>query len=602
MEHAEITYERGRNLGVLAPYCRGLFIYFRCCYCCCSSYSSLLPSQQYCSLAIMSTMLLVLLSAAVTPPLDTIVIYTKPAPPMSMYLEDHVMVGGYSIQFWKDFVAPKLGVTDVQTVMLLDNNEIMSSNGLLSATCSPSNVLCVGAAAISITESREVYFDFFSSYYTNNVRILTTITPDPADVLYVIILAVWQLAVGIILFFWFFNMSMVPLVWAFEMLTVPSNKLPIFMPSDKEVTRFGGESLWLRGQYIVAKSFKNALVWTVSTFLGTKLARPQSKVGRNVLLPLTRLSTSLVGVIATAACAAIFTIDAGQAASISGVSDLGKNHKVCYNLASTFNTNLVRGKSSENGFLLEGYNGLSATLDAYYDKQCDAVIYDDVILQGDLIDRRASVAPSDRTYGRVQKSGVVGDSMKWDPYGFLTTSGHVHYEVVNRAVVSVATDDAARETLEAAYLQLALQPKTGIDLATFGSQWVWMPSAIGGGLIFLAIVGVYINVLLTAYGCTKSAARTSRASLGHTQAVRGEMLKAKLERGMADIALQPSHELVHDMAFEMQDLQTDMQRALEMLRCLSDGAGNGQGQGRPKASDRVGGADGTTSHVDLQSV
>ena len=103
---------------------------------------------------------------------------------MSKLLSDGVTVGGYSIEFLKDFVAPRLGITDVRTTMLVDNNEIMSSRGLLSPTCSnDSNVVCIGAAAISITESREAAFDFTASYYTNNVRMLTTIEPEPFPVL-----------------------------------------------------------------------------------------------------------------------------------------------------------------------------------------------------------------------------------------------------------------------------------------------------------------------------------------------------------------------------------------------------------------------------------
>ena len=51
------------------------------------------------------------------------------------------------------------------------------------------------------------------------------------------------------------------------------------------------------------------------------------------------------------------------------------------------------------------------------------------------------------------------------------------------------------------------------------------------------------------------------------------MRAARMERGMADIALQPSHELIHEMAFEMQDLQTTVHDALEIL------------QGMPTAND-----------------
>lgn len=488
------------------------------------------------------------------------------------------VVSGYSIQFWKEFVAPKLGITDVQTTVLVDNNEIMSSTGLLSSTCSSGNVLCVGAAAISITESREVSFDFLASYFTNNVRILTTITPDPTDILRMILLAVWQLVVGVILFFWFFNLIMAPVVWATEMLTVSSDELPIFMPADKAIDKHGGKSMWKRSQYIVTTSFKSAVLWTVNIFLGAQLARPNSKVGQSVLLPLILLASSAVGIVTTAGCSAIFIIDTTRAASVSGLVDLGPQHTICYNTASSFNSNLVAAKSSEQRFLTLPCSGLSATLEAYYNKRCDAVIYDDVILQGDLLARqqvaKARNQPgftgdgvfvrTDSYYARVEKSGLVGESLKWDPYGFMVNANSPHYEVVNRAVISVATDSAVRKTLQTAHLQLEEREKKGIDLSTFGSQWVWMPSAIGAGCIALGVASVYLNV-----ACTAAKKRTSRASIGHAKSVRSMMRSAKMDRGMADIALQPANELIHDMAFEMQDLQTTMHDALQILQALA---------------------------------
>ena len=392
---------------------------------------------------------------------NRIEIFTKPAAPMSKLLSDGVTVGGYSIQFLKEFMAPRLGITDVRTTMLVDNNEIMSSRGLLSPTCSDdSNVVCIGAAAISITESREAAFDFTASYYTNNVRMLTTIEPEPTEILFMLISAVWQLVVGVILFFWFFNMAVAPVVWAIEMLTVPSTKLPIFMPADKAVDKFGGTSTWSRARFVMWSSFKSAVVWTVSTFVGSQLARPQSWVGRRVLLLLTRFASYAVGIIATAACAAIFTIDASQAALVGGFADLGPSHTVCYNTASSFNTALVTAKASEQRFSPLGFDGLAATLDAYYEQRCDAVIYDDVILQGDLLERRHSVAEGSASYYRVHKSGVVGASLKWDPYGFLLPSSHPMYETINRAVIAVATDDTVREELHAAHLRLGGQNNT----------------------------------------------------------------------------------------------------------------------------------------------
>ena len=35
------------------------------------------------------------------------------------------------------------------------------------------------------------------------------------------------------------------------MLTVPSTKLPIFMPADKAVDKFGGTSTWRRARFVM---------------------------------------------------------------------------------------------------------------------------------------------------------------------------------------------------------------------------------------------------------------------------------------------------------------------------------------------------------------
>ena len=91
-----------------------------------------------------SVVLLLLSPGLAKAQLTTIHLFTKPAAPMSMLLSDGATVGGYSIQFWRDYVAPKLGVTDVRTTMLANNNEVMGGSGLQSPLCSSSTTLCIG--------------------------------------------------------------------------------------------------------------------------------------------------------------------------------------------------------------------------------------------------------------------------------------------------------------------------------------------------------------------------------------------------------------------------------------------------------------------------
>ena len=128
-------------------------------------------------------------------------VLTKPSRPMAFIADDGSSeASGYTIQLLKDSLAPALGISDVVVQMLANNNEIMSSAGLLQSECSSSDTLCIGGAAISITQSREENYDFLSSYFTNNVRLMTPVAADPAEVLSLIVSAVWQLVLGLVIF------------------------------------------------------------------------------------------------------------------------------------------------------------------------------------------------------------------------------------------------------------------------------------------------------------------------------------------------------------------------------------------------------------------
>ena len=68
-----------------------------------------------------------------------------------------------------------------------------------------------------------------------------------------------------------------------------------------------------------------------------------------MLLPLILLASSAVGIVTTAGCSAIFIIDTTRAASVSGLADLGPQHTICYNTASSFNSNLVAANAGDFG-------------------------------------------------------------------------------------------------------------------------------------------------------------------------------------------------------------------------------------------------------------
>ena len=442
-----------------------------------------------------------------------------PAPP-----DPNAPISGYSIQMLKDHLAPELGIPNVQVEMLEDNNAIMSSAGLLRPLCGMPSTLCIGAAAISITQDRETRFDFLASYFTNNVRILAPATTDPVSLLAMIFSAAWQLLLGLVVFLVCLWAVMTPVVWTSEMLFISKDTLPIFQPS-------------ATAKRVVLPSLKAAGLWTMGTLKGEKLASPNSPFVKSVLTPLLLLGRALIGIIATAAMAAIFTIDATQASAVSGLADLTPRHVVCYNGASSFNTQLVTQHASGIGFQTLRFDSTSAMFSGFFRSRCDAVIYDETLLSGELIRRREVTSATDETYRRVQRAGIVGASLKWDPYGFVMPSNHSLYEVVNRALVGIATDSQVREQLESMWLHTTPSAETGFGVL-FLLNWVWIPAVAAAALLVVALALVIYSLL----GRVKEATRDSVSG-----SKRREVRRAKFEQGYAAIALQPADGLVHDM-------------------------------------------------------
>ena len=163
----------------------------------------------------------------------------------------------------------------------------------------------------------------------------------------------------------------------------------------------------------------------------------------------------------------------------------------------------------------------------------------------------------------MQKSGVVGESLKWDPYGLLMTTGHPLYEEVNRALIGVTTDSAVRDDLASTWLHVPLTEQTGLGLTTFG-QWLWIPAAAAAGLMVAALVTVFSVI-----GKVEKAARNSL-----TDQARASARKEKMSKGSAAIALQPADQLIHEMAFELHDVTYHMHEILEAVREKGPGAVN----------------------------
>jgi ABC-type amino acid transport substrate-binding protein len=147
-------------------------------------------------------------------------------------------------------------------------------------------VLCIGAAAISITAEREQQIDFLPTYYMAGLQIMA---PVVASVDFVIATVAGNIArqLGLILLFvlWL-AVTMTPIVWILEMRYAPPGALPIFFVSDAEVEKDAERSrkagCTCRGMlgvflpYRMRASFFKALQWSLFTYSGDDLKAPKS--------------------------------------------------------------------------------------------------------------------------------------------------------------------------------------------------------------------------------------------------------------------------------------------------------------------------------------
>ena len=178
--------------------------------------------------------------------LREVIIYTKPAPPFSMRPADDNAGGrtiarnaeGLTIDYLTEEpygVMPKLigantRTPDVRIEMLGNNRAVLEHVGsadYCNATRHPQR-LCIGAAAISITQERERVYgvDFLPSYYMSGIRLMVaenTVVEIQEFVFDSLVFlgsaAVYWLCIIVVI---------TPLVWTSESYYCPPGKISIF--------------------------------------------------------------------------------------------------------------------------------------------------------------------------------------------------------------------------------------------------------------------------------------------------------------------------------------------------------------------------------------
>jgi hypothetical protein len=155
-------------------------------------------------------------------------------------------------------------------------------------------VLCLGAAAISITPEREEIMDFLPSYFESGIRVMVNARTDVWSMLWDVSQQILQTVVYLAVTFVIFTMLLFPFAWVLEMLSTASMRgLPIFI-SRRELSAKTAqlETEWSsthgssfpeqkadflrkgRLEFIEWQSVFNAMKWMAFILMGSKVAFP----------------------------------------------------------------------------------------------------------------------------------------------------------------------------------------------------------------------------------------------------------------------------------------------------------------------------------------
>ena len=477
-------------------------------------------------------------------------------------------VDGYSLDLTRRILANVgLGATPTYVHVLDGNAAILGQNGsgigLAADHCNPQvspNTLCIGAAALAITAEREAAYDFTAPYYHTTLRLMVPAAASQAKVVTVRIL---EVLVGALLVCLAFLGVMTPLVWAAEMLTArwttaaalaEAAALPIFAPGED------------RSDFVLRDSLLAAARYTVRTFLGARLPRPHSKVAARMLVPILTEFKGLVALVTTAALAATFARDvAASGGDVRAVSDL-VGMSVCSNVDAAATSAVVAELAYVHSFRVMAHPDTTSTFDAYFASECDALIYDEPLLQAELRARRQATAQADAAYARVHASALVGEAVDWTPYALAMNEAHPLRKEINLALLAMTSNRRVRADLHARWLHVPASQTPRADDRIFGGYLEAWAIPMGATAATIALIGVGAFAVLA-----RSRSRLVEVARQPASDRSLVLMRARHE-GLtpADLALTSTHALVHEMATSIRAIDQSVHRmASEQTQVLT---------------------------------
>lgn len=430
----------------------------------------------------------------------SVLIVTKDAQPFSQVLSKND-ARGYSIDLVSEMMEELYGSSNVDiSITTVQTNPDMISFVQTNATSAD---IVIGAAATTITAQRETQVHFLPSFFRSGLRIMTPTHSSFFNALTALVtnmlLTCGMAFFGILLLIFMLG----PLVLILEVKFCPEDEeYAFYVPNPVHpVTK---QRRFTKPQVMFLETL-NSCKWVMFAILGKEYQTPRNRFGDTVKGILQILGIMML-IMMTATLTTAMTSDVSKT-DIQSYDDLsGKT--VC----TVSDTSAYTFLDSESiGFKLRGYDTIDLAVSGLLDhSDCEAVIYDQAILQDTMVNREES--------GKSSHAVFVDTYIKTEMYGFFVNESTPTslFEDLQTSLLTVLNDPDTMNSLEDRWLQSVVGEEfSGSFSFSQINIWVFLcPLLIGIGL---SLWGIYEFFGETYDKLRKTHAENRRARLANVQ-------------------------------------------------------------------------------------
>ncbi|CAM9308191.1 unnamed protein product [Chrysoparadoxa australica] len=446
---------------------------------------------------------------------------------------------GYSITIMEEILATAFPNAETNIVFVENNEDVFQAVESFDFADNPTEFV-VGAAAISVTKEREERLDFLPSYFQSGIQVLARTSESTAERIEILLTDTATFFVGIFIAVLLLILMLTPLVWFLE-TAYSGREVSCFHVTEQEAIAKGQVPNPKR--QVLLEVFTAGL-WTASIVSGVKVGYPKSKPARVIAFTLKVLHLIIV-VLTTATVTALFTT-AALKADVSDFQELG-GKTVC----TVENTTPDAFVTDNNqGFQILRARNIPDMMANFWEKRCDAVVYDYPILYQAVLDRRQT--------GKKAPAALVGEPLNEDPYAAVVPDGAPYFELLAQSTILKIRDTELQTELRGKWFNEADVVAAEGEVEDIPASVFWIPVVIAMGLLLIASVWFFRNKSQV------EARRHEFDARNHTDDFNWVRFNT-LRKGKADITFRDDSDLIHEIAMEQRDIKRLLCEALLLL-------------------------------------